>query len=137
MMGYINVVLCIFNLIPAFPMDGGRVLRAVLAGRMSYMKATRTAAYVGKMFSIFMGILGFLTVTSGGFWFMLIAFFIYIGASEEEKSTQVSVTLENVKVKNINLRNVKTVPLVCQSKNLWILCSSINIWDIQLWMGPK
>ena len=109
MMGYINIVLCIFNLIPAFPMDGGRVLRAILAGRMSYLNATRTAAYVGKMFSIFMGIFGFLTVTSGGFWFMLIAFFIYIGASEEEKSTQVSVTLENVKINNIMSRDVKTV----------------------------
>jgi Zn-dependent protease/CBS domain-containing protein len=110
MIGYINVVLCIFNLLPAFPMDGGRVLRAVLAGRMSYLKATHTAAYVGKMFAIFMGIFGFLTVTAGGFWFMLIAFFIYIGASEEEKSTQVSVTLEGMKIKDIMSRDVITVP---------------------------
>lgn len=110
MIGTINVVLFFFNLIPAFPMDGGRVLRAVLAGRMSYIKATRTAAYIGKMFAIFMGILGFLTVSMGGFWFMLIAFFIYIGASEEERSTQVSVTLEGMKIKDIMSRDVKTVP---------------------------
>jgi len=90
-------------------MDGGRVLRAVLAGRMSYLKATRTAAYVGKMFSIVMGIFGFLTVSSGGFWFMLIAFFIYIGATEEEKSTHVNVTLEGMKIKDIMSRDVITV----------------------------
>jgi len=95
LIGYINIVLFIFNLIPAFPMDGGRVLRAVLAGRMTYIKATRTAANVGKMFAIFMGIFGL--IIPGGLWFILIAFFIYIGASEEEKSTQVSVSLEGVK----------------------------------------
>lgn len=110
MIGYINIVLFIFNLLPAFPMDGGRVLRAVLAGRMSYLKATRVAAYIGKMFSIFMGIFGFLTVSAGGFWFMLIAFFIYIGASEEEKSTQVNVILEGMKIKDIMSRDIKTVP---------------------------
>src|SRR3989304_8558776 len=109
MIGYINIVLFIFNLLPAFPMDGGRVLRAVLAGKMSYLRATRTAVYVGKMFSIFMGIFGFLTVSTGGFWFLLIAFFIYIGASEEEKSTQVSVILEGTKVKDIMSRNILTV----------------------------
>ncbi len=108
-MGYINIVLCIFNLIPAFPMDGGRVLRAWFAERMSYIKATRAAAGIGKMFAILMGIFGFLTVSIGGFWFLLIAFFIYIGASEEEKSTEVSVVLEGVKVKDIMSKDVKTV----------------------------
>lgn len=58
MVGYINIVLFVFNLIPAFPMDGGRVLRSWLAGRMSYIRATRTAAGIGKMFAIFMGIFG-------------------------------------------------------------------------------
>jgi Zn-dependent protease/CBS domain-containing protein len=117
-MGYINIVLSLFNLLPAFPMDGGRVLRAVLAGRMSYIKATQTAAYVGKMFAIFMGIFGFLTVKIGGFWFLLIAFFIYIGASEEEKSTQVSVTLEGMKIKDIMSRAVITVPCTMSVEEL-------------------
>ena len=107
LIGYINIVLFIFNLIPAFPMDGGRVLRAVLAGRMTYIKATRTAANVGKMFAIFMGIFGL--IIPGGLWFILIAFFIYIGASEEEKSTQVSVSLEGVKIKDIMTRDIMTV----------------------------
>ncbi len=105
LIGYINIVLCIFNLIPAFPMDGGRVLRAWLAGRMSYIKATQAAAGIGKMFAIFMGIFGFYY----SIWLTLIAFFIYIGASEEEKSTEVNVILEGVKVKDLMSREVKTV----------------------------
>ncbi len=111
LLGYINIILFVFNLIPAFPMDGGRVLRAWLAGRMSYIRATRTAAGIGKMFAIFMGIFGFLSAMQGGggLWFILIAFFIYIGASEEEKSTEISVILEGVKIKDIMSKEVKTV----------------------------
>lgn len=107
MVGYINIILFVFNLIPAFPMDGGRVLRSWLAGRMSYIRATRTAAGIGKMFAIFMGIFGLFV--PGGLWFILIAFFIYIGASEEEKATEVSVVLEGVKIKDIMSKDVTTV----------------------------
>jgi Zn-dependent protease/predicted transcriptional regulator len=105
LIGYINIILGIFNLLPAFPMDGGRVLRAWLAERMSYIKATRTAAGVGKMFAIIMGIFGLFA----SLWFILIAFFIYIGASEEEKSTEVTVVLEGVKIKDIMSKNVTSV----------------------------
>jgi Zn-dependent protease/predicted transcriptional regulator len=106
LVGYINIILGIFNLLPAFPMDGGRVLRAWLAGRMSYIRATRAAANIGKMFAIFMGIFGLFY----SFWLILIAFFIYIGASEEEKSTEVSVVLEGVKIKDIMSTDIHSVP---------------------------
>ncbi|NJD53853.1 MAG: CBS domain-containing protein [Candidatus Methanoperedens sp.] len=105
MIAIINIMLGIFNLLPAFPMDGGRVLRAWLAQRMSYITATREAAGIGKMFAIIMGILGLFY----NFWFMLIAFFIYIGASEEEKSTEINLVLEGVKVKDIMSKEVRTV----------------------------
>lgn len=105
LIGYINIILGIFNLLPAFPMDGGRVLRAWLAGRMPYIKATRTAAGVGKMFAIIMGIFGLFA----SLWFILIAFFIYIGASEEEKSTEVTVVLEGVKIRDIMSKDVTSV----------------------------
>ena len=106
-----NIVLFAFNLLPAFPMDGGRILRAVLASRMSYIKATQAAANIGKMFAILMGIFGFLNAMQVGswFWFILIAFFIYIGASEEEKATEVNVTLEGVKIMDIMSREVNKV----------------------------
>ncbi|HEY9205868.1 MAG TPA: site-2 protease family protein [Candidatus Methanoperedens sp.] len=105
MISIINIMLGIFNLLPAFPMDGGRVLRAWLAERMPYIRATREAAGIGKMFAILMGIFGLFY----SFWFLLIAFFIYIGASEEEKSTEINVILEGVKIKDIMSREIHTV----------------------------
>ena len=105
MISIINIMLGIFNLLPAFPMDGGRVLRAWLAQRMSYIKATREAAGIGKMFAILMGIFGLFYNP----WFILIALFIYIGASEEEKSTEINLILEGVKIKDIMSKEVQTV----------------------------
>ena len=105
-LGAMNIVLGIFNLLPAFPMDGGRVLRAFYARRMSYVKATQSAAAVGKFFAILMAIFG---IFVGNLWFPLIALFIYVGASEEERSTQASVTLENVLVKDIMTKDVVSV----------------------------
>lgn len=104
-LAYFNIILAIFNLLPAFPMDGGRVLRALYATRMPYLKATQKAAYVGKMFAIVMGFFGLLYNA----WLLMIAFFIYIGASEEEKSTELSATLGGIKVSDIMSAGVKTV----------------------------
>ena len=107
---YINIVLFIFNLIPAFPMDGGRVLRAWYAGRMPYLQATRKAVHIGKMFAIAMAVFGLVVVPAGGgIWFILIAFFIYIGASEEEKYAEVSVTLEGIRVRDLMTREIAYV----------------------------
>ncbi|PXF60734.1 MAG: hypothetical protein C4B59_07855 [Candidatus Methanogaster sp.] len=103
---YINIALFVFNLIPAFPMDGGRVLRAWYAGRISYLLATRKAVYIGKMFAIAMGVFGLLFASP---WLILIAFFIYIGASEEEKYTEMSVTLEGIKVRDLMTREIAYV----------------------------
>lgn len=105
MISIINIMLGIFNLLPAFPMDGGRVLRAWLAQRTTYIKATREAAGIGKMFAIFMGIFGLFY----NIWFLLISFFIYIGASEEEKSTEINVVLEGVKIREIMSKEVQSV----------------------------
>jgi Zn-dependent protease/CBS domain-containing protein len=105
-LGSMNLVLGIFNLLPAFPMDGGRVLRSFYAMRMSYVKATQSAASVGKFFAILMAIFGILI---GNLWFPLIALFIYVGASEEEKSTQAEVALEHILVKDIMTKDVVSV----------------------------
>ncbi|WP_256622069.1 site-2 protease family protein [Methanolobus chelungpuianus] len=83
-LGYINVVLALFNLIPAFPMDGGRILRALLASRMSFVEATEKAAAVGKILALLMGVVGLLT----SFWLVIIAIFIYMGASAEERQVK-------------------------------------------------
>ncbi|WP_281063396.1 CBS domain-containing protein [Methanobacterium aggregans] len=94
-----------FNLLPAFPMDGGRVLRAYLAGRMSYVKATRLAANIGKQLAIIMAILGIFY----NIFLVLIAIFIYIGAEQEYRSIMVSTLLEGVLVGDIMTPEVETV----------------------------
>ncbi len=75
----VNVSLVVFNLIPAFPMDGGRMLRATLATRLSYPRATSIAAGVGQAVAIVFGFVGLFTNP----FLVLIALFVWIGASQE------------------------------------------------------
>ncbi|NOQ32794.1 MAG: CBS domain-containing protein [Methanosarcinales archaeon] len=98
---FYNIILGIFNLIPAFPMDGGRILRALLATRMPYIDATMKAVAIGKGMAFIMGIFGLLTLAVGGLWFLLIAFFIYHGAAGEGEATAISVTLEGLKARDL------------------------------------
>jgi CBS domain-containing protein len=85
-----NLMLGLFNLIPAFPMDGGRVLRALLASRMNHAKATKIAAQVGQGFALLMGLWGFM---SGSWTLVIIAIFIWMGAGQESQGVQVKYTL--------------------------------------------
>ncbi|RLG33959.1 hypothetical protein DRN97_03775 [Methanosarcinales archaeon] len=106
---FYNVLLGLFNLIPAFPMDGGRILRALFATRMSYIEATKRAVAVGESFAFALGIFGLLTLNV---FLLFIAIFIYFGASAEEKATIISVTLEGVKARDVMtaVPNVVSVP---------------------------
>ncbi|MEF8833166.1 MAG: site-2 protease family protein [Candidatus Thermoplasmatota archaeon] len=103
-LGFINVILFGFNMIPAFPMDGGRILRAIFAKNISYARATKRAANIGKVVAVIFAIIGFFY----NIFLILIAFFVYIGASQESKSVMMKDTLENVKVKDIMTIDVKT-----------------------------
>jgi Zn-dependent protease len=106
-LGVLNIILFAFNLIPAFPMDGGRVLRSVLAIRMPLDRATRIAANVGKVFAVIFGIIGLFLFNP---FLILIALFIYIGASMESTAVQYNVLLQDVTVGNMMTAPVTTVP---------------------------
>lgn len=95
--GYFNLILALFNLIPAFPMDGGRVLRGFLAERMSYSKATRISAEIGRGIAIVMAVFGIFYNP----WLILIALFVYIGASEEERLVMLENILGRVRVGDV------------------------------------
>jgi Zn-dependent protease len=91
---FINIFMIVFNLIPAFPMDGGRILRAFLAMAMPYAKATRIAANVGQAFAFLLGFLGL-------FWnpiLIFIAFFVYLGAGQEAAHVQMRETARGLRV---------------------------------------
>jgi Zn-dependent protease/CBS domain-containing protein len=101
----LNFILGAFNLIPAFPMDGGRVFRALLAERMKFSDATKYAAYIGRLFGIAMVGIGIFY----NFWLIIIGVFIYIGAGEEAEQTIVSTTLARVRVKDVMRSEVSSV----------------------------
>lgn len=90
-----NLFLGLFNLLPAFPMDGGRVLRALLATRFSYRRATATAVSVGQGLAWLLGLWGFL---GGGFFLILIAVFIYLGAGQEGQMVRLRSVLGGLTV---------------------------------------
>jgi Zn-dependent protease/CBS domain-containing protein len=105
-LGLLNVILFVFNLLPAFPMDGGRVLRAFLARRMPLPRATKIAADVGKGFAVLFGLFGLLALNPI---LVLIAFFIYIGASQESSAIRYTFLLQDVTLGQIMSRDVMAV----------------------------
>ena len=78
----VNVAMAVFNAIPAFPLDGGRVFRALLARKRPYVEATATAAKVGRYIAIALAIVGVLTAH---LWLAVIAAFIYVAGGQEER----------------------------------------------------
>jgi len=106
-LGLLNAILFAFNLLPAFPMDGGRVLRAFLAKQMPLHRATRIAADVGRGFAILFGIVGLIFLNP---FLILIALFIYIGANMESNTVKYNFLLQDVTVGDMMSSPVTTIP---------------------------
>ncbi|WP_226022134.1 site-2 protease family protein [Halomicrobium salinisoli] len=90
-----NIILAVFNMVPAFPMDGGRVLRALLARSRPYGSATRIAARVGSIFAILFAVVGVLSFSP---MLLLLALFIYGAASGESRAVALADLLEGMTV---------------------------------------
>lgn len=102
---WVNVSLLVFNLLPAFPMDGGRVLRAALALRRDYARATEIATRVGRSFALLFGIVGLLYNP----FLVLIALFVWLGAAAESGALQERSALSGVRVARLMIRDVRTL----------------------------
>ncbi len=90
-----NIALVVFNLIPAFPLDGGRMFRAILAMFMSFRRATRVATALGQLIAIILGVFG---VLSGNLALVLVAVFIFFGAGQENAEGQARTVLTTLRV---------------------------------------
>ncbi len=101
----VNVFLVVFNLIPAFPMDGGRVLRAVLAMNIDYVKATQIAAAIGQGMAFLFGLAGLF----GNPMLLFIAFFVWMGASQESSMVQMKNALGGIPVTRAMLTDFETL----------------------------
>jgi len=105
---YANLILGIFNLfVPAFPLDGGRVVRGLLAFKYPYLKATEMAKYLGYMIAammFFFGTFALFMGAGGGVWIMVIAMFIGLGASSEYKGLVTQTVFSQIDVKDVLIR---------------------------------
>jgi Zn-dependent protease len=101
----VNVWLVLFNLIPAFPMDGGRVLRALLAMRTDYASATQTAATVGQGIALLFGFIGLFSNPL----LLFIALFVWIGAAQEAHLAQAKGALAGIPVADVMIREFQTL----------------------------
>ena len=101
----VNLFLVAFNMIPAFPMDGGRALRAILATRTEYSRATQIAASIGQGIAIVFGFIGLFYNP----FLLFIAFFVWIGAAQEASLAQIQAAIGGIPVQQAMLTDFRTL----------------------------
>jgi len=110
----INLVLAIFNMVPGLPLDGGRVLRAILWGYYKNLKiATRYASNVGKFFALFLVFTGFFNIFAGnwgGLWALLIGLFLYNVSKLSYQATLIRIALEKIKASDVMSKRYTKIP---------------------------
>ena len=112
----VNVVLLLFNLIPAFPMDGGRVLRALLATRLDHARATRIAAHIGQALAVALGLVGVFGIMIGTHeipsnpMLVVAAFFVFMAAANEAGAVQMQSMFRGLTVASAMVTEYKALP---------------------------
>jgi CBS domain-containing protein len=106
MLGLANASLAIFNLLPAFPMDGGRIVRSLLAMRIGQVAATRIAGRVGQVLAVAAGFYGFF---SGNITLLIIAGFVFMGAGQEIAASQSTDPLASVRMQDVMVGRTETI----------------------------
>ncbi len=101
-----NLYLGLFNLLPAYPMDGGRVLRAVFSRSVDMVQATQRAVRIGHVFSILFMMVGILV---SNWWLVMIGFFLFVGAQLEERSAVFQSVLQSVRLEEVMLTDFATL----------------------------
>ena len=101
-----NATLAVFNLVPAFPMDGGRALRALLALRLDYLRATQLAAQIGQAFALTFGMIG---LFAGNPVLVFIAMFVWMGAASENSMAQLRGALTGIPVSRVMITEFRTL----------------------------
>jgi Zn-dependent protease/CBS domain-containing protein len=113
-LSYINLVVAVFNLIPGFPMDGGRVVRAYLWKKTNdFYYATRKASNYGQKIALFFITFGLFSIFvgfPGGLWLMLIGWFLHTASQTSYQQASLQETLSRVKVKDIMVRDIVFIP---------------------------
>ena len=115
----INIYLLLFNLVPAFPMDGGRVLRALLSSRLGLVRGTRIAASLGQMLAIAGGVYGFVADQP---FLILIAFFVFLGANAEASAVETRVAGQGLNVGQMMVTDFRTIPIHATLSRRWTSC---------------
>ena len=101
----VNLFMIAFNMIPAFPMDGGRVLRAAMATRLNYDRATRIAASIGRAIAVLFGLMGLFYNP----FLLFIALFVWLGATQEAALTRMKSAVGGIPVHQVMLSEFKTL----------------------------
>ncbi len=120
----INLIMIAFNLLPAFPMDGGRVLRAFLATRMEFTKATKIAAFFGRTMAVIFVVTGLFLLKNPFLFF--IALMVWFGAGQEAKQAEIKSNLREVLVRHAMIREFHTAQAEDPLSKIadWILAGS-------------